>query len=206
MPADQERALLERCRRGDEAAWAELYRAWSPDVALFIRGVLGQRTDTDDLVQRVFLELLSSLGRFRGDARLRTWLHRIATHVVKKEIRSAVRHRRKVDAVAACTLVAPPLDDAGRRGARERLRVIEQALAELPIEFRMVWVMIELEEMDVEEVASALRIPRPTVRSRLGRARTRLQEAIAALDRIEDDVDDRRALRSALSGSAEVMP
>ena len=74
MPlSDEERLLIARCRKGDQAAWATLYRRHAGDITLFVRSMRGQRDDVEDLVQKVFLELLSSLGRFRGQASARAW-------------------------------------------------------------------------------------------------------------------------------------
>lgn len=193
---EAERVLLDRCRRGDEAAWAALYRAHAPRLVLFLRGVLG-RPDVEDLVQRVFLELLSSLERFRGEAAIATWLHRIAANVAQKEARSFWRRRRKLDAWAA-ELDAPCSADAcDRVAARQELERLAAALERLDWRFRVVWVMRELEGLSVEEVAEALGERPATVRTRHHRARGRLLEALAA-----DPVPAPRALPVAGSNRA----
>ena len=70
-PEDQE--LLAGCREGSEAAWAALYRIHAPDVGQFLGGMLRlEQAQIDDLVQKVFLEFVRSLHRFRGESSLRT--------------------------------------------------------------------------------------------------------------------------------------
>ena len=93
MPlTEEERLLIEGCRTGDEEAWRVLYRAYAPDIGQFLRGMI-RGCDPEELVQRVFMEFLSSLDRFRGDASLRTWLHRIARNVALTDNRSRTRPR-----------------------------------------------------------------------------------------------------------------
>ena len=64
MMTPNEQLLVDRCRAGDEAAWLALYRTYAGDVGAFLRGMLRYSDAIDDLVQRVFLEFLSSLPRF----------------------------------------------------------------------------------------------------------------------------------------------
>lgn len=173
----EEQSLVERCRRGDQRAWAEFYRGYAPGIETFVRGVLGQHVDVDDIVQRVFLESLSALGRFRGDSSLRTWLHKIATHVVRKHARSRWRHRRKVDAYAEELRPSSP-DVSMQAEARQQLRVVSEALSELPVDFRMVWVMIEVQGMSAADVAQAVGTKPATIRTRHFRAKAKLMEAL----------------------------
>ena len=193
---EAERLLLDRCRRGDEAAWAELFREHAPRLAAFLRGVLS-RCDVDDLVQRVFLELLSSLDRFRGEASIATWLRRIAVHVAQKEARSFWRRRRKIDAWAFELDAAADPDATDRLAAREELQRIAGALDQLDWRFRTVWVMRELEGMSVEDVAAALGERPATVRTRHHRARTRLCAALGlrSIGPVADDAGARPARR-----------
>jgi len=175
-----EEALLRRCRRGDQQAWARLFRQYSPRVRGFVRGMLGPEPDVDDVVQRVFLEFLSSLDRFRGEASLATWLHRIAHNVVAKRIRGQSRHRRKLDAYAMEPRVQHSPSSEHSVAAAQQLRRLKAAVQQLDARFRAVWVMRELQRMDVAEVAAALRISPATVRTRHHRARQKVLQALAA--------------------------
>jgi RNA polymerase sigma-70 factor (ECF subfamily) len=86
-PAD-EAELIERCRAHERAAHDEFYHRFRRQVAGNLFRVLGDRTDLDDLVQEVFVIAFRGLERFRGDARLSTWLYRICVNVALGLIRT----------------------------------------------------------------------------------------------------------------------
>ncbi|MCB9735132.1 MAG: sigma-70 family RNA polymerase sigma factor [Deltaproteobacteria bacterium] len=175
--------LVARCRAGDERAWAEVYAAASPTVAAFVRRLNGPDADVDDLVQQVFVELFTSIGRFRGDARLSTWLYRIAAHMSARAARTRARHRRRLSAWAAALSVGPGAHEPGGRiGARESLLVVDRALADMKPIHRTVWVMSEVEGLSIDEMAAALKTRAGTVRSRLLTARRQLGAALEALE------------------------
>ena len=175
-----ERELIDRCRGGDEAAWADLYHLHSGSVARFLHRLLGVEAEAEDLVQQVFVELFTSLGRFRGDARLSTWLYRIASNVAHKHVRGRSRARRRVDALRTHALAdaALPADNRGRAEASAELRRVLVAVEELDMDHRVVWVMREVEGLSTEEVALALGVREGTVRSRLFHARKRVIERL----------------------------
>src|SRR5215471_12277980 len=92
-PSD-EAELIERCVADERAAHDELYQRFRRQVAANLYRVLGDRSDLDDLVQEVFVIAFRGLSRFRGDARLSTWLYRICVNVALGRIRT--RKRRPV--------------------------------------------------------------------------------------------------------------
>ncbi len=182
VPQDDGRDLVRRCRDGDRDAWATLYRTYAPTVLRFLRRMLGSQVDEEDLLQQVFVEFVSSLERFRGDARLSTWLYSIASHVAVEHQRREVRWRRKRLAFAAFAVATVPLapDAGGSAEARAMLRTLESAVGRLDLDHRTVWVLRDLEGLGTDEVASALDIPAGTVRSRLFHARRLVLEALQA--------------------------
>lgn len=184
MDYDDEHELVERCRRGNNAAWAELYRRYAPGVTAYVRGTLGPCADVEDLVQHVFLELLRSLPRYRGEAGLNTWLHRIASNVLRKQRRSWWRFRRKIEAYAdeMPTSTQSPEGPESAADARGRLRQVSEALEAMSVEFRMTWVLVEIEGMGVEDAAHVLGVKPATVRTRHHRARQRIREHLDRLD------------------------
>jgi|GEM_PF-253159 len=171
--------LVRRCREGDERAWAELYRAHAPLVARFVGRMVGPSGPVDDLVQAVFVEVFRGLHRFRGDARLTTWLYGVAHRVTAKHIRSESR-RRKRD--GRWSEERPTSAGSAEPAvlAREALTVVRRAVLALPEPQRAVWVMRELEGLSTAEVAEALRVRLGTVRSRLFAARRAVLEALDA--------------------------
>ena len=188
-----DKALVEACRRGDPAAWRELYRTWSGPIGRFLRGAMGIR-DVDDLVQSVFLEFLNSIESFRHDASLATWLYTIARRVVYRSIRTESRRRRKHRAVADATLSSgwrPADPDALRRTeARSQLRVVSEALTKMDERYRMVWVLREIEGLGNDEIAEILDVRLPTVRTRYFRARAKI---VAALEKAEQAAQEATA-------------
>jgi RNA polymerase sigma-70 factor (ECF subfamily) len=183
----EEHILVEGCRKGDEKAWMALYKAYASDIGLFLRGMLRYSTEIDDLVQKVFLQFLSSLERFRGDASVRTWLHRIARHVALHEIRSSSRRSHYVRDYAASVDRESP-DPQEQSLARNRLSLIYRVLDDVDASFREVWILRELEGFSVTEAAAVLEVPEATVRTRHYRARQRI---FAALDALESQDEDR---------------
>src|SRR6478752_9782611 len=89
-PAD-EAELIERCRADDRTAHDELYHRFRRQVAGNLYRVLGDRSDLEDLVQEVFVIAFRGLDKFRGDARLSTWLYRICVNVALGRIRTRKR-------------------------------------------------------------------------------------------------------------------
>src|SRR6476660_9603020 len=105
-PAD-EADLIARCRADDRGAHDELYHRFRRQVAGNLYRVLGDRTDLDDLVQEVFVIAFRGLDRFRGDARISTWLYRICVNVALGKIRT---RKRRPTAFGVNDLDAAPHD------------------------------------------------------------------------------------------------
>ena len=158
-----------------------LYRtAWS---------VLKDRADAEDAVQDGYLKAFVAIDRFAGASSLSTWLTRIVLNEALGQRRSAQRKLSQLRAQSVAVIddyrenlmegsaasSSPEVDAA--RGQVARL--LEQAIADLPEAFRLVFMLREVEGLSVEETADALQIAPPTVKTRLLRARRRLQTALA---------------------------
>ena len=176
-----EEILLKGCRDGDEKAWLALYRAYASDVGFYLKGMMSASTDVDDLVQKVFLGFLSSLDRYRGEASLRTWLHRIARNIALQEIRSRTRREKYVSSYAET--VTDTVDSAeGQVAAKNELRIVQQLMEELPDSYREVWVLRELMGFTVSEAALVLDSEEATVRSRHHRARQKILQQLQEVE------------------------
>lgn len=183
---EDQQVLLEGCRRGDEAAWIALFRAYSGDVGRFLKGMLRNHSEVDDLVQRVFLQFIASLDRYRGDATLRTWLLRIARNVALHEIRTRSRRERHVKAYAESLGSSVGVNPEGQVAARQRLARLEKLIWSLEPEFREVWVLREVGGCSVAEAAQVMEVPEATIRSRHYRARKKLFNLLEALESSEE--------------------
>ena len=167
-----ERALIERCRTGDDIAFSELVDRYKNLVYGVVWRMVSDRSQTDDLAQEVFLKVYRGLPYFRGDAQLSTWIFRIVANVC-----SEARSRRRA--------VVPALTDLREPGAidhafadfelRERL---DKAIAQLPDNYRLLIAAHYLEGVQYEALAEALNMPIGTVKTHLYRAKRRLRELL----------------------------
>ena len=185
--SDPELASLVAC--GDRAAFELLMRRHNRTLYRAARGILKDDAEAEDAVQDAWIDAWGAIGRYRGDAKLSTWLTRIAVNVALGRLR---RRHRSADVVRidgeidmdtigddqGSTMPAPERPDAAATRAQTRA-LLERAIDALPDAFRVVFVMRAVEEMTVEESAAALGIPEATVRSRFFRARGQLRESLA---------------------------
>jgi RNA polymerase sigma-70 factor (ECF subfamily) len=176
-------ALVERCRRGERDALAQFYRQYRGDVARNLYRVLGpSRDDVEDVVQEVFIEVFRSIGRFRGDSKISTWLYRVCVNVALQRLRKRKRLNE----------VSPPDNTAEHSGvidtqtpqrayeAQERLRAVYRILDGLAPKKRVVFVLHEIEGREPKEIAGIVGAPVLTVRTRLHYARKEFYAAAAS--------------------------
>ena len=188
-----EAELIERCRAHERAAHDELYHRFRRQVAGNLYRVLGDRTDLDDLVQEVFVIAFRGLERFRGDARLSTWLYRICVNVALGRIRT---RRRRPAAIGMADLDQAAIDPSlterpetpekslERQQERER---VYQALEALAPKKRIVLYLHEIEGRDLKEIAYLVGSNPVTVRTRLFYARREFYRVLAGEPATEED-------------------
>ncbi len=172
-----ERELIERCRSGDDTAFAELMDRYKDLVYGLIYRMVRDRGLADDLAQDVFLKVHRGLPYFRGEARLSTWIFRIVQNVCAQTRTSRwpevpledgqddrpPRHFGSVDQAFSA------IED------RDRL---DKALAQLPPNYRMLVVAHYMRGVQYESLAEALDLPLGTVKTHLYRAKRRLRELL----------------------------
>ncbi|MEM9862423.1 MAG: RNA polymerase sigma factor [Myxococcota bacterium] len=130
-------------------------------------------SEVPDVCQEVFLTVHRKLASFEGRSSLRTWIYGITTRTVAAHRRRAYTRRERPHAEVPDSNVAPPQED--HLLAQERVRRLEDALNKLDERQREVFVLYELQEMKMGEVAAALAIPQQTAYSRLHAARKALR-------------------------------
>lgn len=170
--------LLDRARNGDEGAFTELVRHHQHDVFTLAFRLLGNYELAADAAQETFIRAWRALPRFRGDAALSTWLHRITVNTSWTLGRRAQRHSAAT--LEEATLLndehAPsPESSAETRELGGRLR---SAVAELPDPQRAVVVLKDIYGWSHAEVAKALDISVTAAKVRLHRARQKLKEKL----------------------------
>jgi RNA polymerase sigma-70 factor (ECF subfamily) len=187
----REAALIQRCAEGDEIAFADLVAEHQRMVVQLAINLLGDRDEALDLSQEVFLRVFRTIGRFRGQSSLRTWIYRIAVNQARNRHRFW-RRRHRADQVSLDAHVAShgELFSAAALGPdrllaqKELAARLERALDALPFDQRTAIVLREVDGLSYEEIAFSLGVAIGTVKSRLTRARhtlrLELQEARTA--------------------------
>jgi RNA polymerase sigma-70 factor (ECF subfamily) len=191
-------SLAARVQSGDAAAFELLMRRYNQRLYRLARSMLRDAAEAEDAVQDAYLAAYQSLGAFRGEASLGTWLSRVVVNQCLARTRRQARRDNIVPMVPMGGLdeqegLPMPADDndaPDRALIRAELRaVLERKLDELPETFRTVFVLRSVEELSVEETARTLDLPEATVRSRHFRARSMLRESLAQeIDIAERDV------------------
>jgi len=170
-----ERELIARVRAGDGAAERALYDAHVDRVYRLAYRLAGDDELARELTQDTFVRAFERLGSFRGESKLSTWLHAVATSVVLNGLRKAKRFRQRetdLDEATGISGAPPPAEpDLKRR--------LAQAIDRLPKGYRIVFVMHDVEGYTHEEIGAALGIETGTSKAQLSRARGKLREALA---------------------------
>lgn len=169
--------LIAAILSGDQRALETLMRRHNRTLYRTARAILRDDAEAEDAAQEAWVKAYRSLATFRGGSRLSTWLVRIAVN------EALMRRRRLAAAPAAASIDEQDLvcDAPGPESEAQRAqtrRALETRIDALPEEFRAVFVLRALEELNVAETAAALGIPEATVRTRFFRARGLLRESL----------------------------
>jgi len=151
--------------------------------------ILGNRAEAEDAVQSSYFRAFAAIGDFAGRSSLSTWLTRIVINEALGRQRAARRRKARLDVESIVQLddyrdklMNGSIDRSGPDGAlalKQMRGMLEVAIEGLPCDFRLAFVMREIEGMTIDEIAQTLDILPATVKTRLLRARRRLQEALA---------------------------
>lgn len=185
-----EAGLIARILAGEKEQFHELIRPFERMVYLTLISILKNETDAEDAAQETVVSAYRHLASFRGDAKFSTWLTTIAINEGRKRLRKAkgsaeesieeLGEDRDGDFTPAplTDWREIPLEALERKELREALR---SAVAELPGIYRQVFILRDVEGLNIEETAEALGINRGAVKVRLHRARMKLQKRLAPL-------------------------
>jgi len=165
--------LVTRAQRGDADALEALARQELPRVERLLGRILGPRADFEDLVQTVFLEMVRSLPRYRGDSRFSTWVGGICVRVAKRAVRPSAYERRRGEMPAA--LEAEGRDPEGRARGERALAHLHAALDAIAPKKRVAFTLWALAEMTPAEIAEVTEAKPNTVRARIFHARKELK-------------------------------
>jgi RNA polymerase sigma-70 factor (ECF subfamily) len=182
-----EAGLIARILAGEKELFHELIRPFERMVYLTLISILKNETDAEDAAQETVISAYRHLAAFRGDAKFSTWLTTIAINEGRKRLRKAKGaaeesieeqeegHEGDFTPAPLTDWREIPLEALERKELREALR---SAVAELPGIYRQVFILRDLEELNIEETAQALGINPGAVKVRLHRARMMLQKRL----------------------------
>jgi RNA polymerase sigma-70 factor (ECF subfamily) len=167
-------------RAGDAMAADAVVCKLAPYLNGLVRRLTAWRSDVDDLVQDVLVAALAARRSFRGDARLETWITRIAVNHCRAHARKQWIRRRLFAAWAERKRRTAPCEPAADAAAAvdEQAARVREAIAALPVKYREAIVLCYLQNMSVAEAAESLGATRGAVEVRLSRARQRLREML----------------------------
>ena len=176
IPTDE--ALARDARTGNEEAFALLVKRYEPRLYRYIRRMIGQAADAEDLFQDTFLKVYTHLNSFQDNRPFQPWVYRIATNTCRDYARRQ-RLRRMLSLDFRAETEAAPLSDriaSGTLNPRDKAREAEQddslaqAVAQMPLKQRSVFLMARYEGLSYAEIAASLEIPVGTVKSRMNTA------------------------------------
>jgi RNA polymerase sigma-70 factor (ECF subfamily) len=173
-PADDE-LLAIRCQLGEPAAFDDLIARWHAPLWSFVRRLAGSDDSAQEIFQDVWVRVIRGIPQLRDGARLRAWLFGITRRTLMDHLRQEYARSPTVDVdVDGLAADAPGIE------AAEDLEELERALVGLPIIEREVLTLFYLQELSLNEVAEALKVPVGTVKSRLFRAKRLMRQAMTA--------------------------
>ncbi|HET7544022.1 MAG TPA: RNA polymerase sigma factor [Polyangiaceae bacterium] len=178
-------AVIARIRNGEHWCFEILMRRHNRRVFRATRAILRRDDEAEDVMQEAYVRAFEHLADFRGDASFATWITRIAIHEALARKRREQRFGSLDTAPQTSTLMPAesPRNPEQEVNDQQLRAVLERAIDALPDDFRAVFVLRAVEQMSGAEAAACLDIPEETVKTRLHRARLRLQEVVVhALD------------------------
>lgn len=173
--AVDEELLVARAKRGDAGAERQLYDNHVDRMYRLAYRMTGDDDQAQEFTQETFIRAFERIDQFRGESKFGTWLNSIGTSVIYNGLRKVTRFRQReyeydeVGAIAGNERQAEP-------DLKEKLTL---AIDDLPVKYRMVFVMHDVEGYTHEEIGSALGMPAGTSKAQLSRARARLRESLA---------------------------
>lgn len=177
MPETAEEVAIARCRSGDTEAFRPLVQRYQRVVFSVALRMLGSRADAEDVAQQAFVDAFAALDRFNGEGRknaFSTWVIRIAVNRCKDVLKS----KKRTEEPLACEVAGDgamfahdPRDPETHLAESRQRQALEAALLRVPVKYREVLILKDVEELSYEEIRAILRLPITTLKIRVVRAR-----------------------------------
>lgn len=182
--------LVELAVSSEPEAFGEIVKRWERKIFALCFGMLGREDEARDAAQEAFVAAYRNIGNFRGEARVSSWLHRIAVNqCLTTKRRAKTRSEEFLDDESneeeRVFVAAAVYSPSNQTEQRERNILVRQAVGSLPVDLRQVVVMKEFEDMTFQEISDTLEIPLSTVKSRLY---TALKQLRSKLERVPMEI------------------
>ncbi len=193
MSDPDEQRFIGRLVARDERAFNELVELYEERVYRLMFRMLGRKDEAEDMAQETFVQVFKSIDRFRGDAKLGTWIYRVAVNLCKNRSKYLSRRHANVEdeleplaeraalgearGVTSSELAGPDQIVEGYQTEA----IVKRAILELDSEFREVLVLRDVEDLTYDEIAEITGLAEGTVKSRLHRARSMLKEKVESV-------------------------
>ena len=177
--------IIKRMKRGDRNAFNELVKGYESKVVNAAFGMLSNREDAYDAAQEVFIRIYKSIGAFKGQSSLTTWIYRITVNICNDALRKRQRTAQTVsingesddeNPVMELQDTSPTPEEAAE--SNEAQKAVREAIGDLSEEYRQIITLCDLQGLSYDEAAQILQCPTGTVKSRLNRARNSLRKKL----------------------------
>jgi RNA polymerase sigma factor (sigma-70 family) len=185
---DEDAILVRRCLGGEDEAIHQLVNRFQTEVFGLCVRLLHHRHDAEDVTQEVFLRIFRSLRRWDSQRPLKPWIMGIAVNRCRTWLAQRGRRPELVDYLQD-TLPGRPADDSG-----ELVREIEQAVAELRLEYRTAFVLFHEQGQPYEDIARVMDRPVGTIKTWLHRARLEILERLRSRGMVAGDAEEHPAV------------
>jgi len=180
-PEDPDAEIVARVQAGETEAFELLVRLHGRKIYRSLTGILGSTDEAEDAVQDAFLKAFTHIGEFEGRSKFSTWLVRIAINTGVQRLRG----RKEIESLEGEDEEFRPRniqawqDDPELSYSKEEMRrLIEKEIMKLPVKYRLVLMLRDLEELSTAEAAAALGLGVPALKARLVRGRLMLRESL----------------------------
>lgn len=170
--------LVTASLKGDKLAFGEIVTRYQKMVARTVKGMLGDSVFSEDIGQEVFIKLFYSLSDFRGEAKLSTYIQKIAVNLTLNEIKRRKKFFSMFSQRGNNEMFEFEVADQDTEGRKEASEIVNKALMRMDPKFRIIVAMRMLQGYSTKETAEILDLPLGTVLSRLSRAQEQLKNIL----------------------------
>ncbi|HJM46510.1 MAG: sigma-70 family RNA polymerase sigma factor [Candidatus Marinimicrobia bacterium] len=175
--------LIASFQNGNEQAYNELVRRYRNRLMTFVFRFVGDMESSEDIVQDTMVKVFTHKHYYKEIAKFSTWIYTIAGNLAKTELRK--RKRRKVTLLSQMNtddrkyeIPSTELQSEDIVQGEYTERYIQKAILQLPLHFRTVVILRDIQELSYEEISNIVNVPLGTVKSRINRARLQLQQTL----------------------------